>query len=168
MKSFSQIKILFVSSQKWQNSRTGTPFYWEGDRVLEHVTQKSCGISIHGDNQKPSWHDLGAPASTWAWTRWPGAAPFNLNHPVILWQSVHLWYDISITTSDWSSISQKKSNLRRLGVFTFCNRGHLNTKSHLRHWRFCPMWNKSKTKSAVFCAPWQSGNVFHSEVLLIL
>lgn len=39
------------------------PFsYCEGDLMLEQVSQKVSGVSIHGDTQNPSGHGPGQPA----------------------------------------------------------------------------------------------------------
>lgn len=45
-------------------------FYCKGGQVLAQVVQRSCGVSIHGDNQNPTGRGprqlaLGGPALDW-------------------------------------------------------------------------------------------------------
>ncbi|KAK4827150.1 LOW QUALITY PROTEIN: hypothetical protein QYF61_015104 [Mycteria americana] len=70
-----------------------TLFYWEGGQTLEQVTQRGCGVSIHGAIQSLTGHGPGQPAlgGPPSAVRLDQMVPSNLNRSLkmcigFLWQ----------------------------------------------------------------------------------
>ena len=65
-------------------------FFRKGDRALEQVAQRGCGVSFSGDIQDlpghlPVQHGLGSLFWQGGWTRWSLEVPSNPYSSVILW-----------------------------------------------------------------------------------
>lgn len=80
--------------------------YREGDRALEQVDQRGCGVSFSGDIQSlrgchPAQHALGDPARQEGRTGWSSEVPANLGYSVILWKG------------SWVRVKTGKSQYRR-------------------------------------------------------